>query len=75
LGFGADPYFVDDQGDEVVAANGIYRISLLLPTTTTFTLQATPVNGQASDGCGTLTLTSTGTKGVSGGTLSAADCW
>ena len=44
---------------------------------TTFTLQATPIDGRAmaGDQCGTLTLTNTGLKGVSGATLSAAECW
>lgn len=39
----------------------------------TFTLTATPRGAQGEDACGTLTLTSTGQKGNSSGTL--ADCW
>ncbi len=42
------------------------------PTATAFTLQAVPVGSQASDTCGTLTITQTGLKG-SDGTVS--DCW
>ena len=40
----------------------------------TFTLTATPQNAQAIDACGNLTLTNTGTRGVSG-TLSVDECW
>lgn len=39
-------------------------------TTTTFTLTATPVNGQLADTCGTLTLTDTGVQ-----TPATAGCW
>lgn len=39
----------------------------------TFTLTATPAGGQTNDKCGNLTLTDTGTKGVSKSTVSA--CW
>ena len=42
------------------------------PTATTFILQAVPSGPQASDTCGTLTITQTGLKG-SDGTVS--DCW
>ena len=43
-------------------------------TNTSYTLTATAVNSMASDGCGNLTLTNTGTQGVSG-SYSVADCW
>lgn len=42
---------------------------------TTYTLGATPTGSMASDECGTLTLDNTGAKGVSGSSLSPADCW
>lgn len=42
-------------------------------TAQTFTLTATPINGQASDPCGALTINQTGAKTASGGTN--ADCW
>ena len=38
-----------------------------------FMLTATPTGSQTQDACGTLSLTSTGEKGNSSGTL--ADCW
>jgi type IV pilus assembly protein PilE len=36
-----------------------------------FSLEAQPLGGQTADSCGTLTLTSSGTRGADGG----ADCW
>lgn len=41
----------------------------------TYTLEAVPVGSMAEDPCGTLTLTQTGAKGVSGGSLTVAECW
>ena len=40
-----------------------------------FVLRATPRRSQTADGCGDLTLTSTGRQGVSGAGIDAADCW
>lgn len=42
-------------------------------TAQTFTLTATPINGQASDPCGALSINQTGAKAASDGTN--ADCW
>lgn len=46
------------------------------PTQTAFTLQAAPVVGasQANDPCGTLSLTQTGIKGITG-TIPVNQCW
>ena len=44
-------------------------------TVTTFTATATPQGAQAVDPCGTFTLTHQGTRGVTGGTLTTAQCW
>jgi type IV pilus assembly protein PilE len=44
-------------------------------TTSTYTLTATPVGAQTSDSCGTYTLTQNGARGVTGGTLTTAQCW
>ena len=41
-------------------------------TATAYALQATPIGDQATDKCGTLTLSSTGAKGQAAG---ATDCW
>jgi len=41
-----------------------------------YTLSATPINEQADDvACGTFTLDESGRQGVSGGRLSAQECW
>lgn len=49
------------------------------PTATTYTLRAEPISTspQASDKCGTLTLTNTGVKGITGAAAGvvAGDCW
>lgn len=48
-----------------------YNISFSAgPTATAFTLQAAPAGGQASDSCGTLTLSNTGVQ-----TPTTAGCW
>lgn len=44
-------------------------------TQTTYTLQATPKGAMASDACGAFTLTETGVKGTTGGSLSSQLCW
>ena len=45
-------------------------------TATTYTLQAAPTGTQAADDCGTLTLTNTGVKGVTGANGKVwQDCW
>lgn len=54
--------------------NGYYNLSVV-GTATTFTVTATPVGAQATDvKCMNLTLTNTGTKGVSG-SGNAVKCW
>ena len=40
-----------------------------------FTLTATPTGSMAGDACGSFTLTNAGVQGVTGGSLSAAECW
>jgi len=48
-----------------------YNISFSAgPTASTYTMQAVPANAQASDSCGTLTLTNTGAQSPS-----TAGCW
>lgn len=51
-----------------------YNISFSAITAQAYTLQAVPTGAQVGDECGTLTLTHTGVKGVTG-TASVADCW
>lgn len=47
------------------------------PTSSTYTVQSTPAGAQSNDKCGTLTLTHTGTRGISDAHsgIAAADCW
>jgi type IV pilus assembly protein PilE len=48
-----------------------YNISFLgTPDATTFTVRAVPANAQASDSCGTLTLSATGAR-----TPTTSGCW
>jgi len=55
----------------------VYNIATSVLTSTTYTLTATPIAGgrMATDGCGTLTLTHQGVKGVNSASLSASECW
>jgi type IV pilus assembly protein PilE len=50
--------------------NDYYTLTASAPTTSTFTLTATPTGSQSSDSCGTLTINSTGTT-----TPSTSGCW
>ena len=89
LGLPADPYYVSKDGKQSTTstADMVYSISVTTGTAggivTTYTLTATPVNGQlkrdsgttTSNRCGTFTLDSTGVRNVTGGTLGATDCW
>lgn len=54
-----------------------YTLSIPTATATGFTLQAAPTGAQTGDRCGTLTLDSTGLKGVTGAAagLTWQDCW
>ena len=57
------------------AAN--YTFTINVATATTYTLHAARTTVQGNDKCGTLTLTQTGARGISGADLgiTAADCW
>ena len=53
-----------------------YTITPTTLTPQTFTLQAAPIAPQTKDTrCMTLTLDNTGTKGMSGGSSTSAECW
>jgi type IV pilus assembly protein PilE len=54
-----------------------YNLTINAATASTYTLYASPTGAQASDKCGTLTITQTGAKNVvSAATgITAADCW
>jgi type IV pilus assembly protein PilE len=53
----------------------VYNLSVSALGTNTFTLQAVPTGAQSGDPCGTLTLTNTGVKDVSGGSYTKNQCW
>ncbi|MES2407762.1 MAG: type IV pilin protein [Pseudomonadota bacterium] len=40
-----------------------------------FTLTATPTGSMTGDACGSFTLNNAGVQGVTGGSLTAAECW
>lgn len=72
LGYASLPASIPD------AATNDYQLSVAVDNTTnppTFTATATAQGDQAKDGCGNFAVNSLGVKTVSGGTLTAADCW
>ncbi|MEH6570882.1 MAG: type IV pilin protein [Halioglobus sp.] len=76
LGYAANPYAIDADGNDIAttASNRIYRIELSAVTTSSFNLQAIPQLNQAKDTrCGSLQITSVGTKTVSSGATTG--CW
>lgn len=54
-----------------------YNLTISAATASTYTVQAAPAGAQASDKCGTLTLTNTGLKGVTSASTGVTwqDCW
>lgn len=54
-----------------------YTVTISVPDASSYTLSAVRTGAQANDHCGTLTLTQTGVKGVTGADtgFTAADCW
>ncbi|MDX1697351.1 MAG: type IV pilin protein [Thiohalobacterales bacterium] len=50
-----------------------YNLAITNLTATTYTVTATPAGSQTKDSCGTLSLTQTGLKAASGGTID--QCW
>jgi type IV pilus assembly protein PilE len=51
-----------------------YNLTILVVTTDSYTLQAEPINAQANDKCGKLSLTQTGVRDIST-KISLTDCW
>jgi type IV pilus assembly protein PilE len=54
-----------------------YNVTIQAATGSTYSLQAAPIGAQATDKCGTLTLTNTGLKGVTGQNagITRQNCW
>jgi type IV pilus assembly protein PilE len=55
------------------SSDGLYTLAITAADAFTYTLTATPVQGDAS--CGNLTLNSLGQKGVSAAGAAVAECW
>lgn len=55
--------------------NSYYNLSLSNLGATTYTVSAAPTGVQANDPCGTFSYDQQGTKTVSGGTWTKAQCW
>jgi type IV pilus assembly protein PilE len=77
LGWGASTFAIDRGGKEVATTSGdrTYVIGLADgASATAFTVEAVPQLGQATKDakCGTLSITHTGVKSVSG---AGTDCW
>jgi len=53
-----------------------YTISFVAtPTATAYSLQAVPTSGQSADACGTLNLSSTGSRTATKSGASVSGCW
>lgn len=54
-----------------------YTVTLTVASAGAYTLQAAPQGGQIKDKCGTLVLTQTGAKSITGGSsgVTSNDCW
>ena len=76
LGFGANPFVVDDDGAATVAGDpdAVYSVTLSNVTQTTWTATAAPLNGQLSRDadCGNLSITQAGDRDSAGG---GSNCW
>ena len=70
---GANPIYPDQCPTD--GSRVMYNLAITNLTATTYTVTATPVAGgpQANDNCGTLSLTQTGVKSASGGSIDK--CW
>lgn len=68
---------IEDTGPPAIytiaaETQAFYTITISAATTSSYTLSAAPTGAQSGDACGTLTLTQTGARAVTG---TASDCW
>ena len=70
---GAYPVTANVPSGVLTVEGGRYTMTVN-STATTYTLTTTPGTNQAADKCGTMTLTNTGARTVSG-SLSTDECW
>ncbi len=52
-----------------------YTLSITAQDANGFSISAAPAGPQTGDACGSYTLNQAGSRGVSGGSLTAAQCW
>lgn len=57
------------------SSQGFYTLSITAQDAAGFTIRATPTGAQSGDACGSFTYTQAGTRGVTDGTKTAAQCW
>ncbi|HMW22791.1 MAG TPA: type IV pilin protein [Burkholderiaceae bacterium] len=57
------------------SSQGYYTMSISAQDAAGFTIVAAPTAAQTGDACGSFTYTQAGTRGVTGGTKTAAQCW
>ncbi|WP_333876969.1 type IV pilin protein [Methylobacter sp.] len=59
------------------ATSAYYTVTISAATASSYTLSAAPAGTQSTDECGTLTLTHTGVKGITGAAsgITADYCW
>src|SRR5690554_6738767 len=69
LGY-SSPLFINTEGNSSPQAQAFYRIEMNVPDNFTFTITATPINGQANNACGVLTINNKGEK-----TATGTNCW
>lgn len=62
-------------GVKAISPEGYYTLSIGNLSNNTFTANATPIDAQSSDNCGTLTMNQLGQRGFTGAGGSLADCW
>lgn len=77
LGTAAGDIYIDQCPIDGGTATYTLSIPAATLTPTSYVIQAAPAGAQTGDKCGTLTLTNTGTKGITGATagVTVQDCW
>jgi type IV pilus assembly protein PilE len=61
---------------KATSPDGYYTLSFsATPTASAYTIEAARTGAQTNDKCGTFSINQAGVKAVSGGSLTAADCW
>jgi type IV pilus assembly protein PilE len=58
-----------------VSTGGYYTLTIATQTVDGFTLTAAPTGNQSGDDCGTYGYNQIGDQSVSGGSMTAAQCW